>query len=151
MGEFTLLGLLSPFTLCTIKSISVGSGGIQYLHMSGQPGVNGVPETALPFVSNGDDCVKNEITETNLANYIPRFSRNRYQLVRRSQIVFREIQLKEREMMLILSCTTPIIVHTVRGKRVLYSLLAKYKAQEQYRRRYIGAEERNSANKINTD
>lgn len=91
MGEFTLLGLLSPLTLCTIKSISVGSGGIQYLHMSGQPGVDGVPETALPVVSNGDDCVKNEITETNLANYIPRFSRNRYKLVRRSQIVFREI------------------------------------------------------------
>ena len=123
MGDYTLLGLLSPLALGTFHTIYSGSGGIRYLHVSGRPGVDGVPETTLPVVGNGSDGVKNELTETNLANSISRFIRKGYKLVRRSQIVFREIQLKEREMMLI----HQLLYTKSVGKRVLYSLLAKYR------------------------
>ncbi|KAK5240860.1 hypothetical protein LTS06_012321 [Exophiala xenobiotica] len=116
MGEYTLLGLLSPLALGTFHTISSGPAGIQYLHMRGQPGADGVPEKAIPIAGDDVDGVKNELTETNLTNSISRFIRKGYKLVRRPQIVFQGIELEEREMMLILSCTTPIIVQNVRGK-----------------------------------
>jgi hypothetical protein len=116
MGEYTLLELLSSLTLGTFHTISPGPSGIQYIHVKGQLGVDGVPVKAIPIAGDGGDGVKNELTETNLTNSVSRFIRKGYKLVRRSQIVFRGIELEEREMMLILSCTTPIIVQNVRGE-----------------------------------
>ncbi|KAK4551390.1 hypothetical protein LTR86_011197 [Recurvomyces mirabilis] len=116
MGEFTLLGLLSPLSPATMEDCPPSTGGVRYIHFGGQPGDDGVPARAKPVSAHGTDGVKNDITEQNLANHISRFIRKGYKLVRRSQIVFNGIGLKEREMMLILSCTLPIIVYDVSGE-----------------------------------
>ena len=121
MEEFTLLGLLSPLTVATFSGVYGGHGGIRYIHVAGQPGVNGVPDHAIPVIcGNSDptieDGVINKLTAENLVISISRFIRKGYRLVPRPQIVFREIELEEREMMLILSSTIPIIVEDVKGK-----------------------------------
>ncbi|KAK3669753.1 hypothetical protein LTR78_010381 [Recurvomyces mirabilis] len=116
MGEYTLLGLLSPLALATTQNCSSAAGGIQYIHLTGKPGIDGVPENAVPVARGDGEGVKNELTVDRLPNTISRFIRKGYRLVRRSQIIFQDIELKEREMMLILSCTVPVIVQNVRGE-----------------------------------
>ena len=122
MGRYTLLGFLSSLAFCTIEGVSTGLGAIVYRHLGGLPGIDGAPDDAIPVaIRNGDhaepgDGVINELTTDHLVNSISRFIRKGYRLVPRLQIVFQQIELEEREMMLILSSTIPIIVHSARGK-----------------------------------
>jgi hypothetical protein len=103
MGKATLLGILSLETSGHFNNIHSGTGSIQYIH-----GYHPKTEDSNSFIQ--------EVTGDFLQECVSRFPRGRYKLERRRTNIFREILLREGERMLILSCTVPIIVDSVKGE-----------------------------------